>query len=130
MPTFVAEDLLLGLSEIDELTAACSNRSIVDPVDKAIVTAVGMVERYSAGYVLTEEHYKDLVRPIAVFKLHCLAAGSAPDGIEKLYNDAKEELEGIRDGKFPALAKTGEAAGSVSSAKGNWGSDERIAIRS
>jgi hypothetical protein len=128
-PTFTPEDLLLGSDVLDQLTSACANQSISDPIARAISTAVGMVDDYTTQYVLTDLRYERLVRALAVYEMYRLAGGGVPQGIEDANKAAVRELEAIRDGKFPDLARVGEAAGSVTSAKGKWGSQAAIPMR-
>ena len=129
-PSFTAEDLGLGTDLLDQLTAACANNAVPLPIDAAINLAVGKVDLYTAGYALTDDHYKRLVRALAVYELYEKAGGGIPTAQEKNNTDALQELHDIRDGKFPALAKLGQTAGSVSGTGAKWGSDERIGIRS
>lgn len=129
MPTFVAEDLMLGQETLNELTAACSNSGIADPCASAIQLGVSMVDDYTTKYALTDDRYKRLVRALAVYELYRLAGGGVPDAIEKANTAAMRELEGIRDGKFPDLARKGETAGAVTATKAAWGSVPRVAMR-
>lgn len=130
MPTFAAEDLGLGSEVLDQLTAACANNGVPLPIDSAIDAAVGMVTDYTTKYVLTDLRYERLVRALAVYELYRLAGGGIPQGIDDGNNKALSELKDIRDGKFPDLARIGETAGSVTAAKGKWGSQTAIPMRS
>jgi hypothetical protein len=92
---------------------------------------VGKVDLYTAGYALTDDHYKRLVRALAVNELFEKAGAGVPSATEKNNTEALQELRDIRDGKFPALAKAGETAGGVSptGSGSKWGSDDRIGLR-
>lgn len=129
-PTFTPEDLLLGTDVLDQLTSACANQSVSDPIGRAIATAVGMVDDYTTQYVLTDLRYERLVRALAVCELYRLAGGGVPDAIDQANKAAVRELEAIRDGKFPDLARVGESAGSVTGVKAQWGSQRPIPMRS
>jgi hypothetical protein len=130
MPTFTPEDLSLGSEVLDQLTSACANQLIVDPIASAISQAVGMVSDYTTKYVLTDLRYQRLVRALAVYELYRLAGSGVPDAIDQANKTAIAELKDIRDGKFPDLARVGEAAGAVTVAKGKWGSQAVIPMRS
>lgn len=129
MPIFVAEDLSLGTDVLDQLTAACANGGIPNPIESAIEVAVGMVDDFTGKYVLTDLRYKRLVRALAVYEMYRLAGGGIPEGITDANKTALAELKDIRDGKFPDLARDGETPGSVTAAKGNWGSAEKFNAR-
>jgi hypothetical protein len=129
MPIFAAEDLMLGAEALDQLTSACANNGLPNPIDSAIEAAVGMVDDYTRQYALTDLHYKRLVRALAVYELYRLAGGGVPDAIAEAYKMAVTELKEIRDGKFPDLARDGETPGSVTAAKGQWGSAVRFDAR-
>jgi hypothetical protein len=129
MPTFAAEDLLLSSETLDQLTSACANNGVPLPIDRAIKTAVGMVDDYTTQYAITDDRYERLMRPLAVYELYQLAGGGVPDAIAKANEKAIAELKEIRDGKFPDLAREGETPGSTTAAKGNWGSAERFDAR-
>lgn len=123
------DDLGLGQDTLNQLTSACSSQGNIDPIDAAILVAVAQVDLYTAGYTLAEAHYKRLARALAVYELYRLAGDAIPDKHEKANAAAMAELKDIRDGKFPALAKTGEAAGTVSGGGAKWGGAARIEMR-
>ena len=124
MPTFVAEDLMLGTDVLDQLTSACSNAGITDPCGSAIEAAVGMVNDYTTKYVLTDLRYKRLVRALVVYELYRLAGSGVPEAIDEANKMAITELKDIRDGKFFDLAKQGETPGTVTEAPAAWGSKD------
>jgi hypothetical protein len=128
-PTFTPEDLSLGNEVLDQLTSACANNGVPNPIDSALQVAVGMVDDYTTQYVLTDLRYKRLVRALAVYELYRLAGGGVPEAIAEANKTALTELKEIRDGKFPDLAREGETPGSTTAAKGNWGSAERFDAR-
>lgn len=129
MPTFTADDLSLGKDVLIQLTDACSNGGILNPIESSIEAAVGMVDDYTTQYVLTDLRYKRLARALAVYELYRLAGGGVPEAIAEANKTALNELKEIRDGKFPDLAREGETPGSVTAAKGEWGSATKFEAR-
>lgn len=130
MTAFTPEDLGIGQDEMNQLVSACANKGITNPVADAIGLGVEQVSLYTAGYALTVETYQRLVRGLAIPHLYWLANGSKRDGDEDSESKVLRELEAIRDGKFPALAKAGETPGSVTAGGGSWGSATKVEMRS
>lgn len=122
---FTAEDLALGLRELEKLKLALANRGLTERLAQVIADAVAQVDLYTQGYTLTEAHYRRLVRGLAVYEAYRLAAGATEEH-RKGYDDALKEITAIRDGKFPGLATSEQEAGETAPARGNWGSRDKI----
>lgn len=124
--TFTVADLMLTDQVQGELEAALANVGLAQPLDQCIAEAQAIVADYIAGYVVSDDRQKDLVRAIALWKAFSIAGqGKAPEGYRAGYDEAMAWLKDARDGKF-ALVEDEEADDPAAS--GAWGSQTRLAM--
>jgi hypothetical protein len=123
MPTITRDDLLIPEAEQTAVLSALGNSEQTDPWTPAIAQAIQKVDAYTARYTLTDNHYKRLVRALALWEAWALT-GNIPDSKQKLYDAAMKELEDIRDGKFD-----GTLTLASSTAAGAWGSETKVNLR-
>lgn len=125
MPPITEADLLLGQRALDDFHSARLNRGLTLPVQEVIDGAVGRVGQFTARYVLADDHYRRLVRPLAVYDLMNFPGSVIPEGIKADMENALKELREIRDGKFADTLTPATTAPSV----GAWGGTSRITPR-
>lgn len=120
-------DLLLPDSELQALLNATANAGVADPVSRAAEEAAGVVDDYSAKYLLSAPRRDRLERAICIASLYTLAGSSVPEHHQRAADAAMAELRDIRDGKFTDLPAAAEAPSSA--VTGAWGSATRISAR-
>lgn len=128
LPKYTEADLALTQDKLTQLTRAMANRGISDPVLIFINEAVQTVSDYTAAYVLADDRWKRLMRPLALCKIY-QSIGELPEAVKKAYDDAMKELEQIRDGKFPNLPPADPPLVEITSQSGAWGSGTKISLR-
>ena len=80
-----------------------------DPVEEEILTALAKVDTYAAGYDVPAGLLTGWAREIAAHNV-AKRLGSPTEDQVRTFERANKELEDLRDGKFPNIARTTTAA--------------------
>jgi len=127
---FTRTDLLVDISdkELTPMTTKLVNLGDPDPVTNTIIEQQARMERYIHRYVVDDAWQKDLLRALVLRNLY-KRLGGIPAKRQKAYDDALEELKGIRDGKFPDVPLKETPPADIATARGRSGSDTRYQNR-
>lgn len=122
---FLEADLNVSQAELDEIKTTLANTGENDPFPNALAENEQMVRDWTARYIVPEATLKRLWRPLVLFRLYGLI-GNISKALEKLKDDAMDELKAIRDGKFTNYPAANPQPSGFSTTSGKWGSKERI----
>lgn len=125
MSEFKLENLSIGDAELNEVSTALANSGNPDAVTKACKSRDSYVRGRTARYTVPEDDLQRMWQAYVLFDLYTLLAGEMPANRKLAYDEAKEELQLIADGKstYP-LAESQPTIDSQSGA--DWGSEDRI----
>ncbi len=126
-PPFTETDLLLGDRALDDLHAARLNKGLTQPLQDVIDGAVATVQRYTARYRLGDDHFRKLVRALAIQEAMSFPGMGVPPAIKDAGDRAMSELKDILGNKFadvlePAPADSAPAV----EPRGAFGSQTKI----
>src|SRR4051812_1946806 len=118
---FLEADLNVSQAELDEIKTTLANTGENDPFPNAMAENEQMVRDWTARYIVPEATLKRLWRPLVLFRLYGLI-GNISKALEKLKDDAMEELKAIRDGKFTNYPDANPQPSGFVTTGGKWGS--------
>src|SRR5881396_577181 len=102
---FTPDMLQLATEKLILLENANKNETVTDPLGKSCAEAESMVNDRTSGYGISADWHNRMVRAIAQFELW-KNAGPIPPEVQKAYDQAIQDLNDIRDGKYPLLAQS------------------------
>lgn len=119
MPASLSDSQLKSALTNEQIVAARTKGlaagDTVDPVAEEISSALAKVDTYCAGYEVPAGLLTGWARDIAAHQVAKRLESPTEDQV-RAYERALKELEDVRDGKFPNLAKVaGATSGKVKS---------------
>lgn len=117
MPASLSESQLKSALTNDQIvtarTKSLGEGETLDPVAEEISAACAKVDTYCTGYEMSPGLTTGWARDIAAHQV-AKRLGTPTEAQIRAYDRALKEIEDVRDGKFPNLAKTaGATAGKV-----------------
>lgn len=120
---YTTADLGLPSTEITQIEARLETLAGTD-IATVMAEQEGKVDQYTASYTIDAARRKRLWRPLAIYELYVLLK-QVSKTVRDAYEDAMEELKGIRDGKFASTLPPAATPPATSSG-GAWGSGTKI----
>src|SRR5207249_11753092 len=102
---FTTSKLQLTDEKLALLETANKNTANPTPLTTACAEAESMVNDRTSGYNISADWHNRMCRAIAQFELW-KHAGPIPDEVLKAYDQAIQDLDDIREGKYPLLAQS------------------------